>query len=253
MSRVLTALIVASGLAASAAIADEHGAPHPAWSYSGPGGPNHWQNVADAFSLCGTGRHQSPIDIVSAVKAPLPVIEFHYSPTPLRIIDTGHSIQVDYAPGSTITVNGETFELKQFHFHEPSEERFHGHSFPMVAHLVHQNAHGELAVVAVLFERGKANAFLAPIWKHFPTDKNTLHPIADTSVNLADVLPASRGYYTFPGSLTTPPCSEGVTWFVLKTPVEMSEQQIKLIDDRYPDNARPVQPLNDRVVRETLD
>lgn len=253
MTRILTALIVAAGIASSAAIADEHGAEHPLWSYSGPSGPNHWQNVADGFALCGTGKHQSPIDIVSAVKESLPALEFHYSPSALRIIDTGHSIQVNYAPGSTITVNGERYELKQFHFHEPSEERIHGRSFPMVAHLVHQNAHGDLVVVAVLFKRGKPNAFLKPIWRNFPADKSVEHLVADASVNLADILPSSPGYYTFPGSLTTPPCSEDVTWFVLKTPVELSAQQIKLIDDRYPDNARPVQPLNDRIVRETRD
>ena len=253
MVRILIVLILAAAWASSPARADEHGGTHPAWSYSGPGGPSHWQDIADTFALCATGKHQSPIDIVSAVKAPLPAIEFHYSASPLRIIDTGHSIQVNYAAGSTIVVNGESYELKQFHFHEPSEEHLHGRSFPMVAHLVHQNAHGDLAVIAVLFKKGKANAFLTPIWKNFPVDKNVEHLAADVSIHLADILPATGGYYTFPGSLTTPPCSEDVTWFVLKTPVELSAEQIALIDERYPDNVRPVQPLNDRVVRETLN
>jgi carbonic anhydrase len=246
-------IAVACWLPAPTAQADEHAAGHPAWGYSGPAGPEHWKDVSPEAAVCGLGRHQSPIDIRDAVKTRLPAIDFHYVAAPLRVVDNGHTIMVSYAPGSTIVVGGESFELQQFHFHKPSEEQVRGQAFPMVVHLVHKNARGELAVVAVLLTQGNANAFLAAIWQHMPGAKDVESAPAGVSINATDLLPAQHGYYTFTGSLTTPPCSENVTWFVLKSPAEVSAEQVELFGRHYPHNARPVQPLNDRTVRETAD
>jgi len=247
-------LIGLTGLLSSpAALADEHAAGHAAWSYSGPTGPDHWKDIGPETAVCGLGKHQSPIDIRHTVKASLPAIEFHYAPAPLRVVDNGHTIMVSYAAGSSIVVDGKPYELQQFHFHKPSEERVHGHAFPLVAHLVHKNAQGELAVVAVLFKQGGENGPLAAIWKNLPAAKDVENVPAGVSINAADLLPARHGYYTFAGSLTTPPCSENVTWFVLKTPVDVSAAQVQVFGKHYPHNARPVQALNDRVVRESAD
>ncbi len=244
---------VTAWLSSPLARADEHAAGHPAWSYSGATGPEHWKDVSPESAVCGLGKHQSPIDIRDTVKANLPAIEFHYAAAPLRIVDNGHTIMVSYAAGSSIVVDGASYELQQFHFHKPSEERVRGHSFPLVAHLVHKNAKGELAVVAVLIRQGKESAFVAALWKNLPPAKDVETAPAGVSINATDLLPAQRGYYTFTGSLTTPPCSENVIWFVLKAPSEASAGQVDLFGQHYSHNARPVQPLNDRVVRETVD
>ena len=246
-------LAVAGWLPAATAPADEHATGHPAWSYSGPTGPEHWKDVSPETAVCGLGKHQSPIDIRDTAKAKLPAIEFHYASAPLRVIDNGHTVMVSYAPGSAIVVDGKSYELQQFHFHEPSEELVRGHAYPLVAHLVHKNAQGELAVVAVLLKQGNANAFLASIWKNLPAAKDVENAPAGVSINVADLLPARHGYYTYTGSLTTPPCSENVTWFVLKLPADASAGQIEMFRTHYSHNARPVQPLNDRTVRETVD
>lgn len=224
------------------------------WSYSGVAGPEHWASEDPAFATCGTGRHQSPIDIENAVAEPLPPIEFAYQPIPLTVTDTGHSFQVNAPPGSGgITVGGEHYDLAQFHFHRPSEEEIHGHRYAMVAHLVHKNAKGELAVVAVLIHQGEANAFLKPVFDHFPVKGAPEASVAGAKLNLNEFLPPQRGYYTFEGSLTTPPCSEHVRWFVLKHAVQASPAQVQQFAVRYPHDARPVQPLNDRTVAETRD
>ena len=223
------------------------------WTYSGATGPEHWADQSPEFATCGIGKHQSPINIDKTEKVALPPIEFHYQPAPLTVIDTGHSVQLNYAPGSTITVGGETYTLTQFHFHRPSEEQVHGRPFAMVAHLVHKNAKGELAVVAVELKPGKANPVLEAVLNHVPSVKGKEETTAGRTVNVANLIPTQHGYYTFAGSLTTPPCSEDVTWFVLKHPVEVSASEIAKFSKHYAHNARPVQPLNGRVVRETLD
>lgn len=227
------------------------GAPH--WSYGGRTGPAHWAALENGYGTCGAGREQSPIDIRprSAIKARLPAITFDYQPAPLKIVDNGHTIQVNYAPGSFITVDGKRYELQQFHFHKPSEEAIDGKHADMVAHLVHKDDQGHLAVVAVLLEAGKVNPMLAAVWNNLPARKNSEVDAPDVQVNAADLLPADHGYYTFAGSLTTPPCSEGVTWFVLKRPAAVSTGQIARFAHSYPMNARPLQPLNGRVVQES--
>jgi carbonic anhydrase len=223
------------------------------WSYSGDHDPAHWAELSPEFATCGIGQHQSPINVDKTEKAALPPLEIHYQPAPLAVVDTGHSLQVNYAAGSTITVGGHTYALTQFHFHRPSEEQFHGKPFAMVAHLVHTDANGKLAVVAVELREGGSNSVLDAVLKNVPTGKGNVVVARGRKVDVSDLLPRARGYYTYTGSLTTPPCSEEVTWYVLKNPVDVSAQQVAEFSKYYSNNARPVQPLNGRVVRETLD
>ncbi len=230
--------------------AQEHAA-H--WSYSGANGPSHWGSEDPAFDTCSSGTRQSPIDIETAAAADLPPIEFAYKEFPLTVTDTHHTFQVNVPQGSGgITVGSDHYELVQFHFHHPSEEVVHGKRYAMVAHLVHKNDKGELAVVAVLIHQGAANAFLEPIFDNFPAEGGNSR-LAGTHSDLMQFLPAKRGYYSFEGSLTTPPCSEHVRWFVLKEPVHASAHQVGQFAARYPHNARPVQPLNARKVEQTRD
>jgi carbonic anhydrase len=221
------------------------------WTYSGHGGPAEWGALSPEFTTCKLGKNQSPIDIRGAKPADLPAIKFAYKPSPLKLIDNGHTIQVDYAPGSSIDVGGERYELVQFHFHKPSEEKIDGKSHAMVAHLVHKSADGKLAVVAVLLDSGGASALIDSIWKNLPKEKEKETAVQNVTIDATDLLPASRGYYTFQGSLTTPPCSENVTWLVLKTPVKIADREIAAFGKIYPMNARPTQPVNSRAIQVT--
>ena len=220
------------------------------WSYTGEGAPAKWPHLQKDYATCGIGKAQSPIDIKTSTAraSDLPAIAFDYKPVPLRIIDNGHTVQVNYAPGSSITVDGKRYELAQFHFHKPSEEKIDGKSFDMVAHLVHKDAQGQLAVVAVPLKAGDGNALVATLWKNLPKEKEKEAMVDTVQIDANGLLPASRAYYTFQGSLTTPPCSEGVRWFVLKTPTTVSKGEVAAFGKLYPANARPVQPLNGREV-----
>jgi len=248
----VAAWLTAATLAAGAAAV--HAEEHAHWSYSGVTGPEHWASEDAAYATCGSGKHQSPIDIEKTTVESLPPIEFVYQPIPLTVTDTGHSFQVNVPPGSGgITVGADHYALVQFHFHRPSEEEVHGHRNSMVAHLVHKSAGGDLAVVAVLIHAGEPNAFLKQVFDHFPPQGTTETKVPGTTLNLGEFLPQHRGYYTFDGSLTTPPCTEHVRWFVLKSPVQASAAQVQQFAARYPHDARPVQALNDRTVKETRD
>jgi len=216
------------------------------WGYTGHGGPKEWGGLDPAFSTCKLGKHQSPIDIHGAKAADLPAIQFDYKPSELKVIDNGHTIQVNYAPGSTIDVGGSKYELLQFHFHHPSEEKVNGKPHAMVAHLVHKNSDGKLAVVAVLLDKGGKSEVIDAIWKNLPKEKEKEVAVAGVTIDAAKLLPATRGYYAFEGSLTTPPCSEEVRWLVLKTPVKIASTQVAAFGKLYPMNARPTQPLNGR-------
>jgi carbonic anhydrase len=221
------------------------------WSYAGSEGPNEWAKLDSAYAVCSAGRTQSPIDIQGAKKADLPPLGFDYQPAALNIIDNGHTVQVNYPAGSRLTVGDKHYTLKQFHFHQPSEEHVNGRGYDMVAHLVHADDQGHLVVVAVLLERGAANAFLDTVWRNFPAEKEKAVDVAGVTLNVKDLLPRDHGYYTFAGSLTTPPCSEGVTWFVLKSSVALGDAQLAAFAKLYPGNARPIQPTNGREILET--
>ena len=221
------------------------------WSYGGSTGPSTWGGLESDYASCARGKAQSPIDIQDSLvrAADLPSIVFDYKPSELRIIDNGHTIQVNTEPGSFISVANHRYELVQFHFHRPSEEQINGERSAMVAHLVHRDASGKLAVVAVLLAPGDANDLVRTLWDNLPRAKNQESVLSSVKVNPSGLLPRSRAYYTFAGSLTTPPCSEGVTWFVLRERVSISAEQISRFGELYAMNARPVQPLNGREVK----
>ena len=244
------AVIIDCALASAAATAEQEQHPAHTWDYSQSHGPAHWAELGPEFAPCANGHHQSPIDIRHPQRADLPPIQFDYKPSPLDIIDNGHTIMINYAPGSFISVGGKQYELKQFHFHRPSEERINGKAYEMTVHLVHADQQGKLAVVAVLLQRGEDNPLVHELWNDLPKEKDKEEHLNNIRIDLARLLAADRGYYTFDGSLTTPPFSEGVTWFVLKHPVTVTAAEIEQFSKLYRDNARPTQPLYDRVVLE---
>lgn len=218
------------------------------WSYEGEGGPENWARLDAKNTLCATGQRQSPIDIREGIRVDLEAIKFDYKPSPFRIIDNGHTIQVAQY-GGAISLGGKSYELVQFHFHKPAEEKINGRGFDMVAHLVHRSDDGKLAVVAVLMEKGSENAFVQTLWNNLPLERQQEVSVAQ-SIDLNTLLPENRNYYTYMGSLTTPPCSEGVLWLVLKQPVQVSQDQVAIFSRLYRHNARPVQPLGGRLIKE---
>ena len=235
------------------AVASAAQQPPPAhnWDYGNLHGPSHWGELSPEFASCSHGHHQSPIDIRKPKKADLPPLQFDYNSIPLDIIDNGHTIMINYAPGSFLSVGGDRYELKQFHFHRPSEEKIDGRNFAMSVHLVHADQQGKLAVVAVLLQHGEDNPLVHEIWNELPREKNKEEHLDNIKIDLDGLLPADHGYYTFDGSLTTPPCTESVTWFVLKHPVTVTAAEIDQFSKLYRDDARPTQPLYDRVVLES--
>ena len=238
------AMLIAGMLLASSAAYAAAGA-H--WGYVGAEGPENWASLSPDFSAC-SGRNQSPIDLAGFVEADLKPIQFSYEAGGTEIINNGHTVQVNYAPGSKIELGGHAFELKQFHFHTPSENHINGKPFPMEAHLVHSDKDGNFAVVAVMFEEGAPNKALEAAWARMPEKAGDKHPLPD-AVAAEALLPADRDYYRFNGSLTTPPCTEGVWWLVMKEPVSASKEQIEHFSHvmHHPNN-RPVQPVNARPV-----
>src|ERR1700758_2264634 len=233
-------LLATNAIWVTTAIAQEHGAAH--WSYDGQTGPSHWGDLSAQFAPCKSGHRQSPIDIEGTQKADLPAIQFDYKATPLHIIDNGHTIMINYAPGSSIRVGDKWYELKQFHFHRPSEEKIKGKRYGMVVHLVHAAQDGSVAVVAVLLQQGGDNALIDELWGDLPKEKNQEELLDNVQINVSALLPADRGYYTFLGSLTTPPCPENVTWYVLKHPATVSAGELREYSKLSRDDARPTQP-----------
>ena len=249
----------AHGGAPDAATAlDAHGQPLAAglpagpahWDYSGEGGPDAWARLKPEFAQCGAGTRQSPIDIRGGIAVDLEPIRFEYRPSTFSVIDNGHTVQVNVGQGNSITVMGKRFDLVQFHFHRPSEERIDGRQFDMVAHLVHKDVDGKLAVVAVLLDRGSAHPLVQAVWNNLPLEKGE-ELRASGTLDLSRLLPEDRRYYTYMGSLTTPPCSEGVLWMVMKHPVPISPEQVGIFSRLYPNNARPIQQAAGRLIKES--
>ncbi len=223
------------------------------WTYSGATGPAKWSKLEKDFATCAQGQAQSPIDIpdAEARKGDLSPLLFDYKPSPLRIIDNGHTLQINYGPGSTISVEGKRYELVEFHFHKPSEQKISGKGHDMEAQLVHRSKDGKLAVVAVLLDEGTDNALIKTLWSNLPQTKDRENVVDKVKINALALLPRDKAYYTFAGSLTVPPCTEDVKWFVLKTPTQISADEIARFGRSYPMNARPVQDLNARDVKAT--
>nr|WP_315465536.1 carbonic anhydrase family protein [uncultured Rhodoferax sp.] len=223
------------------------------WDYEGENGPQAWGGLKPDFKLCAIGKRQSPINIEegNTLQGPAEPVQFNYTPSNGTVVNNGHTIQVDVQGDNSITVRGSRYRLLQFHFHTPSEESVNYKRFAMVAHLVHQNDDGQLAVVAVLLDPGAAaNPLIDKVWTYMPLDTGDRVRMPRELLNMNELLPADQRYYQFMGSLTTPPCSEGVLWMVLKQPVTITRSQLRLFTQLYPMNARPVQPLNARPVRD---
>lgn len=223
---------------------------HIHWSYEGEGGPANWSKLQSDYASCATGQRQSPIDIRDGIRVNLEPIKFFYRPSRFRVIDNGHTVQVTPG-GSSLSLLGKRYELLQFHFHRPSEERVNGKSFEMVIHFVHKSEDGKLAVVALLLDKGKEHPVIQTIWNHLPLEKNEEIAPPGLSIDLAQLLPEIRTYYTYMCSLTTPPCSEDVLWLVLKQPQHISPEQLAIFARLYENNARPIQPSFSRLIKES--
>lgn len=236
--------LVAIATFSSAYAADVH------WSYEGEAGPSHWGDLSPDFHLCKDGLKQTPINLYRAREEKLPDLQIAYQSTPLTIKNNGHTIQVNYAAGSYITVGGKKYQLLQFHFHTPSEHHKDGRSFDMEGHLVHIDEYGALGVVGVFMkaEDTPDNEFLKPIWANMPASAGEVS-VPGVSVNATKLLPKEREYYNYTGSLTTPPCSEGVNWMVLEHPIAISKAQLEKFRSLFEMNARPEQALNGRTIK----
>jgi carbonic anhydrase len=238
------------------------------WTYmDGPGGPENWGSLSKENLACSKGKSQSPININvdRAVKAEMAPLEFLYRPSPLSIVDNGYTVLVNYGEGSNVIAEGRQYRLVQFHFHKPSEEAINGDRTDMVTHLVHQHHDGSFLEVSVLMttkppvaprkylwgnDEVKGNSLIQTLWNHVPLVKGKVEtpPVV---IDVNQLLPADRGYFTYMGSLSTPPCTENVLRYVMKTPIYVSEEQVKNFDRIYPMNARPLQPKGDRLVKES--
>lgn len=218
------------------------------WGYSGEGGPDHWGELNPDYAACAEGMSQSPIDLVDAAGEDLDDIVFNYGESKLKILNNGHTVQANYDEGSTIMVDGMEYNLLQFHFHTASEHTVAGEQYPLELHLVHQSADGGLAVVGVMAMEGAENPAFADIVASAPTEVTEEMVVEGVMVSAESLLPADRLYYGYSGSLTTPPCSEGVKWHVLTTPIELSAEQIETLAGILHDNFRPVQPLHERAL-----
>lgn len=219
------------------------------WTYEGEEGPAHWGELDPAYEMCGKGKSQSPIDISSPNEQDIANIVFHYQPSEVNILNNGHTAQVNYDTGSYIELDGARYDVAQFHYHAPSEHEVDGKLFAAELHIVHKSADGKLAVVGLLFQEGSANPALDPFINNLPAEKSDVKD-AGVKINVMDFLPDIQTTYRYSGSLTTPPCSEGVSWLVMTTPVELSSDQLSKLEGLFEANNRPVQPLNDRTLNE---
>lgn len=223
---------------------DRHGA---GWGYEGATGPEHWGSIDPAYATCSLGSAQSPIDFAGAQPGIRPQIAFDYHPLRAEVVTLPHTIQVNVPRGSAIAIDRTRYQLLQFHFHHRSEHTVAGIRFPLEMHLVHQSDTGALAVLGILFREGAANETLAPIWELLPARQGDPVQLPGT-VDLGAVLPERRTTWRYTGSLTTPPCTEGVSWLVMTESMTLSAAQIAVFGAIVDSNFRPVQPLNDRVV-----
>lgn len=247
--------VIAVAVAALTALAlpisaDEGATPH--WSYAGDTGPAHWSALSPAFAACYLGKAQSPIDIESHDAKAGKSGEFHinYEKGTVSLLNNGHTVQANVSDAKdTVTFDGDTYRLAQFHFHSPSEHTTDGKRFPLEIHFVNQNDRKRIVVVGVFVELGKKNDHVAGLFSHLPaTTEGSADAKPRVPVDLATVLPKNHEAYVYSGSLTTPPCSEGVHWIVLTHPIQMSQDQIKSFSTIFPDNHRPLQKLNGREI-----
>jgi carbonic anhydrase len=226
------------------------GAEAPRWGYYEDIGPDHWGDLSEEFATCKSGKAQSPINIGRQVVGRLPPLQFRYRASPINVINNGRSIIIEVPPGNRLTIAGKDYELKQFHFRTPSEHARSAYRLPMEIQFVHESQDGELAVLAVLARTTyRPNPILNRIWEHIPRQPGEMAAPARLRINPISLLPVKRDYATYQGSLTTPPCTEGVRWIVFQEPVRVSRDQVDKLARGIGDNARPLQPLNGRTVK----
>jgi len=242
------ALKLLGGLALCPVCATNGSAEPAHWSYeTGHGGPDQWADLDAANRVCSAGGQQSPVDIGDTIRATLTPLRTKWARRADTIVNNGHTIQVNFTDGSTLTAPGGSYKLVQFHFHRPSEHKINGKSYPMEVHFVHANAAGGLAVVGVLMETGKANAVFSKIVSTMPAKEGPAVK-ADAAINPNGLLPGKLTYYRYSGSLTTPPCSETVDWLLLTDPIQVAAADVDAFAKLYDMNARPVQKINRRFV-----
>jgi carbonic anhydrase len=221
------------------------------WGYIGEGAPEHWGYLKPEYRMCTEGKNQSPINIISTKKTPMLPLKIKYSTGSVDFVNNGHTVQVNFKEGSELYIDKKVYKLKQFHFHTPSENTLFGKHFPMEAHLVHSTDDGELAVISVMFSGGfNDNKFLAKFMNKLPLTKGVKNDLVKENLNAFDMMPEDKHFYRFNGSLTTPPCSEGVLWLVLKNPVPISDNQLMKFRRVLGNNNRPTQPINTRIILE---
>jgi carbonic anhydrase len=222
------------------------------FGYEGGSSPMDWGELAHLITidpyLCREGTHQSPIDINNVPDLKLENMVSDYSSTPIRILNNGHTIHLNYNSGSKIIWENKTFELIQFHFHSPSEHTINEKQYDMEMHLVHKTQDHKFLVIGVLMEKGKHNLHIQKLWDRIPNVKNKEAYYQDDHINIDNLLPSTKEYFYYSGSLTTPPCSENVSWFILKKPIEVSSDQINYFHTFISPNARPIQKLNNRII-----
>ena len=221
---------------------DAHAAPH--WDYEGPMGPENW---GKEFPICAKGKSQSPLDIKGPFEKVKVSVAPEYKNGQLKILNNGHTIQVNVEPGSKVRIDGLVYDLLQFHFHKPSEELIEGKPAAMVIHFVHKNAAGQLAVIGVLLKEGNENPGIKTLWDHLPAKEGPEVAPDKVMFNPSNLMPRELDFYSYEGSLTTPPCTEKVKFFILKTQVNIAREQVGAFP--FKKNARPVQPLNDRLIQ----
>jgi carbonic anhydrase len=224
-------------------------AAHPHWTYAGNTGPQHWGELQPDFKVCQLGLEQTPIDLTASIKGEPGVVSLNYKPVAARIVNNGHTIQANIEPGCSCTIGNAKYDLVQFHFHHPSEHLLAGKPFDLECHFVHKAQNGALAVVGVFIQPGARNADLATVFDVMPAQEGEAR--TSVAINPAALMPREGGYFRYMGSLTTPPCSEGLTWTVYKQPIEASPDQIKQFASLFVNNARPIQRRNRRFLIET--
>ena len=234
---------IAFALLGNGAFANEH----LHWEYAGRDGPAHWGALGEEFAACQTGRLQAPIDIPVrlAIRNDFP-IRPGYQASSGDIVNNGHTIQVVLADGGSVNLSGQDYPIAQFHFHTPAEERVAGKRYPLNAHLVHKSANGTIAVIGIFFKVGAENAVLKSVFSNLPAEESSV-PLPE-KFDIGSMLPHALSYYKYAGSLTTPPCSEGVTFYILSTPLEISRAQLNAFQKRFHRNARPIKPVNGRMI-----
>lgn len=232
--------------APAASHGDGHGEKISHWGYVGEEGPDHWANLGGENQVCATGQRQSPIDLSGTEKRQFTKVTFDYSPSLATIQNNGHTVVVTPSNSGGVVVDGVRYHLKQFHYHTPSEHAINGRRTVLETHFVHQNDKKEFLVIGVLSEVGVADPVLASIMTYMPTDAGKAMPMADIMVNPKDMMPAAKDFYVYAGSLTTPPCSESVTWVVFSTTLNVAPEQADTIAQIMGPNSRPLQPKNDR-------